>query len=205
MCHDSHSWERAILGPGGTICRKTRQAYSGYVFGNRQMVHFLGGAAFTDILLGCLQVSQSGIKLAARREANVRGDNSAKKVQASSAVEFEIHSNSNRPSRECRRFCPLGASVENAVSRIGSHYRGQSSIHTGHDANEYSSDGWHSCRPPPHPRGRPGRRGIKGPPHQGGPTPSVFFPFFLPHRHPRTRLGRRAVLPSKAKLNRMAY
>ena len=43
-----------------------------------------------DIIVGCLCEPQSGIKLAACQESGVRGDGSATKIQADSAVELEL-------------------------------------------------------------------------------------------------------------------
>ena len=54
------------------------------------VLHIAAGAAFMDIIVGCLCEPQSGIKLAACQESGVRGDGSATKSQADSAVELEL-------------------------------------------------------------------------------------------------------------------
>ena len=54
--------------------------------GQQRVLHIAAGAAFMDIIVGCLCEPQSGIKLAACQESRVRGDGSATKIQADSAV-----------------------------------------------------------------------------------------------------------------------
>ena len=88
----ARSWaSRSVrLGRVGVLIAVSPAIYRFSEQGQQPVLHIAAGGAFIDIIVGFLCESQSGIKLAACQESSVRGDGRATKIQADSAVDFEL-------------------------------------------------------------------------------------------------------------------